>query len=186
VRGEGERVEKESSNKLAIEKHFKQVKFISILLLFLIMFWVSVSIHEFGHYLIAIISGISLSNIHLHFILLFPCAVSIPPNSISSGNLTLFHYAGGFFSGIILLSSSIFIFKISRKRLSWIYWIIASFAISFSLAEFYEGFREGNNNTQYREFAYQWDFLFIFFATMFLLLLWRFRKNVFRYFKKPD
>jgi len=162
----------------------KDTKILIVVVLFLLIVWASMFFHESGHYIFALILGVPNSNITFHWAVFLPIAVSVPMDSLSSAEKVIFSYSGGFLSGFLLLAIALFSFFQYLRNHSIMYWWLGTFAIGFSLMELYEGYREGANNLQYKNFAFLEHDLIILTTTMSILIAWKFRKHIVQLYKR--
>ncbi|MFC1917752.1 hypothetical protein ACFLXH_03765 [Chloroflexota bacterium] len=162
----------------------RDTKVLIVVSIFLVIVWVSMFFHESGHYISALILGVSHSNITFHWAVFLPIAVSVPIDSLSSAEKIIFSYSGGLSSGFLLLITALFSFIQYRRNHSIMYWWLGTFAIGFSMMEFYEGYREGASNLEYKDFAFLEQGLIILITTMSVLIAWKFKKHILQLFKK--
>ncbi|HJX14054.1 MAG TPA: hypothetical protein VJ377_11090, partial [Dehalococcoidales bacterium] len=132
-------------------------------LLFFTILWFPCVFHESAHSLTALIAGIPAKEIDWKFRFIYPIGIYIPIEKLTPIEFSLVNYSGGFFSGLILLVISLFLYKyLNYKKCVFKWWILA-LTFSFTLGDFFQGYQEGSNYNAYMK-------LELFPATMFIVV----------------
>ena len=132
----------------------KKYKYKIILLsgYFVLVFILTIIIHESAHFLTALIIGVSFDEIEIGWIGSNPGVII--PDRFSSAPLGLFYYTGGFSSALVL-TCGYFLFWYKRYRYqpsfdTWIYGAITMMSIGTQLGQ---GYLEGRFHAAYMFYA---------------------------------
>ena len=119
---------------------------------FLALVIVASVIHESGHAVAAVLIGVPVGEIQFSLRGLVP-TTSIPPRFATS-NLTIFHYAGGFTSGLILIIVYfLYWYKRYQKKPTQMNWCMGLATAAAVGIEIFEGYMEGLFNAAYMQYA---------------------------------
>lgn len=134
----------------SVEKLFKTVV-VAIYCLALVM--VVVVTHEGGHAVAALLMGVPLGEIQFSLHGLAP-TTSIPPR-FATNNLTIFHYAGGLTSGLILIIFYfLYWYRKYQKNPTQMNWGMGAATAAAAGVEIFEGYIEGRYNAAYMQYVY--------------------------------
>jgi hypothetical protein len=109
-------------------------------------------VHEMGHLLAALVSGVSLDKIKIIFIGFNPGLKM--PAGLSSSSVTLINYAGGAFAAIVLLCVYLFLWlRKYRAQPSLLTWVVGLIILGLCGEEIGNSLVEGHFHAAYLYYA---------------------------------
>jgi len=117
------------------------------LLLFLLMFVVSICMHELAHAVVAWWYGVPWSQIQFDFRGIDPRVTYLVP--FTGHGSTVFDYAGGLVAGFLVLVAFVAWLKWSWSRMSLGRWFFGGLWVVLFTLQFYMGYLEGHDHTAY-------------------------------------